>query len=387
MDFMVPAGIRLDMADGSMCLQDEVRIQLSGRHQLFSGNSRLITFDQHHKIPVAGSVEIAIRRSASDRQKVWVTRGEQWVPTAVKGLGSTQYLRITNVSERSATLQRGTRVYLAGRNHVPQMPGFGSIGSRRYAEWQNLALQDTTEQQAVNEVVGTATEPIVDRPQYEPPTKILSGRQERRKAMVVLSASAKGSNTAQYIAGEGQGFNRRRRVVSIRLNQRERPRAIENSRTQVEPKEEADDDTDDGVCYHEGGEIFPEDIENVAVLPEVEATTKEVTIDDIQVDEPHATPEERAGNALLPAALGAICDIDVGTAKHRCRRVVAQFREKLPMLIKGLLLAKIITTSISPWASPIVVIIKANGVDIRLYIDYQPYEADGILHAVDQRPP
>ncbi|OWY91040.1 hypothetical protein PHMEG_00040545 [Phytophthora megakarya] len=130
MDFMVPAGIRLDMADGSLCLRDEVRIQLSGRRQLFSGNSRLITFDQHHRIPVAGSVEIAIRRSASDRQKLWVVRGEQWVPTAVKGLG---------------------------RDHVPRIPGFVSIGSRRYAEWQNLALQATIEQQAVDEVVETAT--------------------------------------------------------------------------------------------------------------------------------------------------------------------------------------------------------------------------------------
>ncbi|OWY98607.1 hypothetical protein PHMEG_00030587 [Phytophthora megakarya] len=139
MDFMVPAGIRLDMADGSLCLPDEVRIQLSGRRQLFSGNSR----------------------SVSDKQKLWVTRGEQWVPTAVKGLGNTQYLRITNVSERPVTLQRDTRVgiWLAG-DHVPRMPGFVSIGSRGYAEWQNLALQAATEQQAVDEVIGTATEPM-----------------------------------------------------------------------------------------------------------------------------------------------------------------------------------------------------------------------------------
>ncbi|OWY96689.1 hypothetical protein PHMEG_00032981 [Phytophthora megakarya] len=179
----VPAGIRLDIADGSLCLPDEVRIQLSGRRQLFSGNSRLITFDQHHKIPVAGSVEIAIRRSASDRQKLWVTRGEQWVPTAVKELGSTQYLRITNVSERSVTLQRDTRVgnWLAGDH--------------------NLALQTTTEQQAV------------DRPQYEPPTKILAGRRERPKAMIVMSASARESITAPGIVDEvRQGFNRRKKV-------------------------------------------------------------------------------------------------------------------------------------------------------------------------------
>ncbi|OWY90294.1 reverse transcriptase, partial [Phytophthora megakarya] len=218
---------------------------------------------------------------------------------------------------------------------------------------------------------------MVDRPRYEPPTKILAGRREHPKAMIVMSASTRESITAPSIAGEeSAGFQ---------------PKEEGRSGTQVEPKEEADDDMDDAVCYHEGGDIFPEDIENnMAVLPEVEATTKEVTIDDIQVDDPHATPEERerlrriiwkrrhlligAGNALPPAAFGAICDIDVGTAKpvaQRCRRVAPQFREKLSMLIKGLLSAKIITTSTSPWASPIVVIIKANGVDIRLCIDYQ----------------
>ncbi|OWY95389.1 hypothetical protein PHMEG_00034617 [Phytophthora megakarya] len=165
MDFMVPAGIRPDMADGSLCLPDE----LSGRRQLFSGNSRLVTFDQHHRIPVAGSVEIVIRRSVSDRQKLWVTRGEQWVPTAVKGLGNTQYLRITNVSERPVTLQRDIRVgiWLAG-DHVPRMPGFVSIGSQRYTEWQNLALQATAEQQAVDEVVEVTTEPMVDSTNRRP---------------------------------------------------------------------------------------------------------------------------------------------------------------------------------------------------------------------------
>ena len=30
MDFMVPAGIRLDLVDGTLCLRDEVRIGLAG---------------------------------------------------------------------------------------------------------------------------------------------------------------------------------------------------------------------------------------------------------------------------------------------------------------------------------------------------------------------
>ncbi|OWY90790.1 LOW QUALITY PROTEIN: reverse transcriptase [Phytophthora megakarya] len=60
------------------------------------------------------------------------------------------------------------------------------------------------------------------------------------------------------------------------------------------------------------------------------------------------------------------------------------FREKLADL--GLLSAKMINYSRSPWASPIVVIIKKNGVDIRLCIDYRlPDTTDGIPNALDQR--
>ena len=44
---------------------------------------------------------------------------------------------------------------------------------------------------------------------------------------------------------------------------------------------------------------------------------------------------------------------------------------KLADLIKGLLSAKIIRPSTSPWSSPIVVIIKKNGENIRLCIDYR----------------
>uniref|UniRef100_A0AAV1TU92 Reverse transcriptase n=2 Tax=Peronospora matthiolae TaxID=2874970 RepID=A0AAV1TU92_9STRA len=79
-------------------------------------------------------------------------------------------------------------------------------------------------------------------------------------------------------------------------------------------------------------------------------------------------------NALPPAARGAICDIDVGGAApiaQRVRPVAPKYREKLSDLIKGLLADKIVQPSTSTWASPIVVIIKKNGVDIRLCIDYR----------------
>ena len=45
MDFMVPAGIRLDLADGTPVLPDEVRIHLAGRRLLYG------TFMQPIMIP------------------------------------------------------------------------------------------------------------------------------------------------------------------------------------------------------------------------------------------------------------------------------------------------------------------------------------------------
>lgn len=62
MDFMVPAGVRLDLTDGSVCLPDEVRVRMSGRRQLFSDRARLITVDHLAMVAPGQSVEIPVRR-------------------------------------------------------------------------------------------------------------------------------------------------------------------------------------------------------------------------------------------------------------------------------------------------------------------------------------
>ncbi|KAE8902919.1 hypothetical protein PF005_g11881 [Phytophthora fragariae] len=146
------------------------------------------------------------------------------------------------------------------------------------------------------------------------------------------------------------------------------------------------------VCYHDGGTLEAEDVDREwAVLPEVSQATTDVRIEDLQVGDLADNTEDEIrklrdiiwahrhlligkGNALPPAAVGAICDIDVGDAApiaQRVRKIAPRFREKVSDLLNGLLPAKIIRHSTSPWASPIVVIIKKNGVDIRLCIDYR----------------
>ncbi|GMF36263.1 unnamed protein product [Phytophthora fragariaefolia] len=81
-----------------------------------------------------------------------------------------------------------------------------------------------------------------------------------------------------------------------------------------------------------------------------------------------------SGNALPPPAYGVVCDIDVQghpRIKQKVWRIPLGHLKQLYELLKGLLKAGLIAFSDSPWASPIVIVLKKNGVDVRLCIDYK----------------
>ncbi|OWZ18443.1 hypothetical protein PHMEG_0007454 [Phytophthora megakarya] len=85
-----------------------------------------------------------------------------------------------------------------------------------------------------------------------------------------------------------------------------------------------------------------------------------------------------SGNALSSPAYGVVCDIDLQghpLIKQKARRTPLRYLSKLYELLKGLLRAGLITFSDSLWASPIVIVLKKNGVDIRLCIDYKMVNA------------
>ncbi|KAG2791117.1 hypothetical protein PC129_g21642 [Phytophthora cactorum] len=69
-----------------------------------------------------------------------------------------------------------------------------------------------------------------------------------------------------------------------------------------------------------------------------------------------------------------VCGVDVRGARpvaQRLRKTTPRYLEKVADSIKATLAAQIIRFLKSPWASSVVVIIKNNGVDIRLCIDYR----------------
>ncbi|KAE9307715.1 hypothetical protein PF008_g21165 [Phytophthora fragariae] len=201
MDFMVPAGIRLDPADGSICLPDEVRIQLAGRRPMYGDKVAQVFLNQHCQIDVGKSAEVTLQRNKSSQQNLWVTRGDRWVPTVTAGSGATRFLLLTNVSDRKLVLHRDLRVaiWLEG-DRVPRVPGYISVGSRRYAEWQNLAYQATAD--GDDEVRPTAGDdgPAVERPQYTMPTAILRRPPGRTAEKTAISKCNQAQNTVEAYA-------------------------------------------------------------------------------------------------------------------------------------------------------------------------------------------
>ncbi|KAE9180473.1 hypothetical protein PF005_g23258 [Phytophthora fragariae] len=165
MNFMVPAGIHLDLADGSVCLPDEVKIQLSGRRQLYNDKARMLRLDQHSQVNVGESVEIPLRFRASDQEKLWLTRGDRWVRSLVSGPVKIKYVEITNISDPKIILQRDERIglWLAG---------------------------DRSDRDAVYE---TPLEPAVKRPSYPTPRAIL----KRNPVTVIVQDKSTPAGNAQ----------------------------------------------------------------------------------------------------------------------------------------------------------------------------------------------
>ncbi|OWZ01854.1 reverse transcriptase [Phytophthora megakarya] len=426
-------------------------------------------------------------------------------------------MRITNVGHKVLILHQDLRIgiWLAG-DHVPRLPGFISVGSRRYMEWQNLALEATVGLRSVDSDPDAEDppRPAVELPEYETPREILqrprlttikclmggsSGDQEVSdhppldkppsdnppldyRPLDVASVARDGSDLSSIadddsmshvvtvvkalddqnpgvsgittadlpqvedpavetvladealsgvtgadqdppvqkvqdpkvttlkgdgshpssLMGEESGTSHKlgdpldqKDATSIPQKRDEDPAAVVEDQPNTSDLDlawDSDQDYDECVYYHEVSDLYAEDVDGqLAVLPEVPATTEAMRIEDIHLcGSDDQTPEEidrlrqriwkfrhlliGKGNALPPAARRVVCDIDVGGARPialKCRKLRIQFREKLAELIKGLLPAKMINHSRSPWASPIVVIIKKNGVDIRLCIDYR----------------
>ncbi|GMF53921.1 unnamed protein product [Phytophthora fragariaefolia] len=121
-------------------------------------------------------------------------------------------------------------------------------------------------------------------------------------------------------------------------------------------------------------DVIPTQVDYSADNVVCSAHSAEQTTRLIRVLQSHEQIMISSGNALPPPVYGVVCDIDVQghpPIRQRARRVPRKHLKKLYELLKALLKAGLIAFSNSPWASPIVIVLKKNGVDIRLCIDYK----------------
>ncbi|CAH0475315.1 unnamed protein product [Peronospora belbahrii] len=316
MKFMVPAGIRLDLADGTLCLPDDVRVQLAGRRALYDNRVSDMKLGRYVQIPAG------VRGSASKTVDL--------APMEVVG-----HKGRTVDHDREP---RGRKSEVAEGNEYQRLtPDFARGHQERYAERLKLVYESTTDQVDYQEdLTGKDEGPLVEVPQYSTPIRILS---------------------------------RPRILVSVRAMAFQ-PK-VDHEEPQVDRVDPEVDQVDLEVDQV-GGELWAEDVDQGwAIIPEFDPLHTSIKLEDKQIpDSDGNTPEEvdrlrqiiwrrrhllrGKGNALPPASRGAICDIDVGNAKpiaQRVRKVPPQFEEKLADLIKGLLSAKIIQPSTSPWPS------------------------------------
>jgi hypothetical protein len=146
-DFLMSAGIRLDLYSGREILPDEIRIPLSNIkdvHENTMARRYMIGPVEDLFIPSHGSEFFRVRLPKDPAGLVlWVSRGKRWVPTVVyTKTGEPKYIRITNISDVAQSVKRHEPVgELVHEDHVPLKLGYVRTNSCRYQEWQTLAFE------------------------------------------------------------------------------------------------------------------------------------------------------------------------------------------------------------------------------------------------------
>ncbi|KAI9982284.1 hypothetical protein PInf_008196 [Phytophthora infestans] len=162
---------------------------------------------------------------------------------------------------------------------------------------------------------------------------------------------------------------------------------------------EATEDTRSDVCEHSANNIGLEEYATeFAFLPDLtEEINKTINYNASNVADPQLSTNRRqrlvatlknhkhiliaSGNALPLPAYGAVCDIDTqGNApiKQRARRVPLLFLGKLYELLRALLRAGRIIFSDSPWAPPIVIVMKKNGMYMGISMEIEVTEIEAL---------
>ncbi|GMF24885.1 unnamed protein product [Phytophthora fragariaefolia] len=295
------------------------------------------------------------------------------------------------------------------RGGLPRTEGYVRLGSDKYNEWRVLAYSRSSDSdlyKAEGEIFKRwlAAQPSqVERVPYTTPTTILrrpsessEGRVSDRDDQAECDTATTEPSTEMVAEVVHQEEARPKLTAhSDRVSEGSEVTQLKVEGAYLAAATESDDwgDRDaPNASEHPGNDIEFEDYaRELAFLPDLtEAASTTLDYTGPHVRHPSLSVEQQdrvvkvlksherimisSGNALPPPAYGVVQDIDVQEhtpTNQKARRIPLRHLKQLYKVLKGLLKAGLIAFSNSPWASPIVIVLKENGVDIRLCTDYK----------------
>ncbi|KAE8879242.1 hypothetical protein PF003_g36804 [Phytophthora fragariae] len=465
-DFMIPAGIRLDLFNATAKLPDEVMIPLiKTLNMIDEAEGSHVTSGPTEVLQIPGrewkEFRLPRRNPPWDTHVLWVRHTETFIPTVTRfKRGTPDRVRLTNITNKLASCPIHLLIVVwVPTGSLPKTEGYVQLDSAKYTEWQLLAyaaVRDKTlfewEAQLYEEWLANQP-PAVERRQYPTPTGVLCHPDDDSKeACDDNEPRVHGGDSHDELCQDGEPVPTSHSddddflaaaddMMIPRRNTADDARNLDALPARGLPEdadasqEQPNDDSNPSPTTHSAPVVTTAStlatlelmfvsairvlqsegmgVSNAGVSDQFEHAAQDIELEDYahelaflpdlseaavtnldytapNVKNPELSEERQrkliavlkqhekimiaSGNALPPPAYGVVCDIDVqghAPIKQRARRIALRHLQKLYELLKGLLKADLVAFSDSPWASPVVIVLKKNGIDIRLCIDYK----------------
>jgi len=149
-DFMMSAGVMLDLHRGRLCLPEEVVIPLTHKTALDDSSPRRQSEVRMSEATSLNHRDKSFLKIRSDRRSeglvLWVSDYRGVYPTVMESRrGKINGIELTNVSGGFRHLAQNSCVALwISSEHLPTLEGFVRIKSSKYEEWQVLIYEHST---------------------------------------------------------------------------------------------------------------------------------------------------------------------------------------------------------------------------------------------------
>ncbi|KAG4055616.1 hypothetical protein PC123_g9288 [Phytophthora cactorum] len=182
-DFMIPAGIRLDLFHGAAQLPNKIRIPLVKTKNMLDSEEYGSHVDAgpSEQLDIPGhewrEYRLSKRQVALERHILWVRRTEKIIPSVTRfRRGRPQRIKLTNVSDRTVYFSAHDDIaVLVPAGDLPRGDGYVRVDSKKYRDWQAFPYEGCRDRELFQRECELyerwlATQPpSVERPDYPGP--------------------------------------------------------------------------------------------------------------------------------------------------------------------------------------------------------------------------